>query len=337
MTRLDLFHFLRPLWLLGLPVIGLAWWWARRRAVAVASALGRLVAPHLRDALTVGGARARRLRPVDFASVAAASLTLAAAGPTWSRQPSPWLVETAPLVIALEVSLSMLANDVQPTRLDRARFAILDLIAARRGARTAVIAYASDAHLVLPPTQDIEIVRPFLEGLSPRVMPGDGANASAAVAVAETILNEGEGGRAAGATLLFVCDGFDAVDLPAIAALEAADGGPAMLALVFGSEEGGVALMPDGSYATTRDGRRVDSRVDTAALRRFEREAGGMVVRASVDGRDIRRLSRRIESRLEQARSDDPNVRWNDRGWWFVWPAAAIAAGWFRRGWMVRW
>ena len=65
----------------------------------------------------------------------------------------------------------MRSNDVLPTRLERARIKILDLVAARTGARTALIAYAGSAHVVIPPTTDIDVIKPFLEGLDPAIMP----------------------------------------------------------------------------------------------------------------------------------------------------------------------
>ena len=66
--------------------------------------LGAFVAPHLRDALTVNRAAKVRVQPIDGIALVLVASTLAAAGPTWSRQASPWLAETAPLVVALEVS-----------------------------------------------------------------------------------------------------------------------------------------------------------------------------------------------------------------------------------------
>ena len=69
----------------------------------------------------------------------------------------------------------MRANDLQPTRLDRARFKVLDLIEQRSGSSTALIAYAGSAHILMPPTKDLNVVKPFLESLDPAIMPEPGA------------------------------------------------------------------------------------------------------------------------------------------------------------------
>ena len=310
MSGFDLFHFIRPLWLMSIPVIGLAWWLARRREARTTS-IGDLVAPHLRDALTVNRSDRVRIRPVDGVALTALLVAIAAAGPTWSKQQSPWFAETAPLVVAIEVSDSMRANDLLPTRLDRARFKVLDLVAARTGSRTAIIAYAGSAHIVVPPSTDIDVIKPLLESLDPAIMPLGGAAAAAVLPLAESLLGE----DAAIGTVLFVNDGFEASDIPALADYASRQAAPAIAALVVGTDEGGVALMPDGSPVMAEGGGRIDTDIDDAVLRRLSREANVPVVRAGNGDDDIRRLLRTIESNLRQA--DDPDAQWKDEGWLF--------------------
>ena len=327
---MALFHFLRPLWLVAVPAIIMIWWLVRRRD-ADRRLFGKLVAPHLRDALTMNLADSSAIRPVDYVAVAALCAILAAAGPTWSKQPSPWFSETAPLVVAIEVSDSMRSNDLQPTRLDRARFKILDLIGARTGSRTAIIAYAGSAHIVIPPTSDIDVIKPLLESIDPAVMPVPGADATAALAVAERLL----GDELSIGTVLFVNDGFEPADVAGVTEFAARPGAPALVALVVGTDEGGVALMPDGSPAVADGGGRIDTSIDAAVLRRMSRESGMDIQRARAGKDDIQQLVRAIESSLRQA--DDPNARWKDQGWWLLWPAALLTLLWFRRGVTMQW
>ncbi len=330
MSALELFHFMRPLWLLALPLLLAVWWLVRRRESERAQTTS-LVAPHLRDALTVNRDSRGWFRPVDGATIALLVLALGAAGPTWNKQPSPWFSETAPLVIAVEVSDSMRSNDLQPTRLDRARFKVLDLIGQRTGSRTALIAYAGSAHVVMPPTTDIEVVKPFLESLDPGIMPAPGADASGVLPLALDML----GDEAAIGTLLFVNDGFDSVDVPAFREFSDRPDAMSMVALVLGTDEGGVALMPDGSPVTGPSGGRLDTAVNVDVLQRIESAAGMPVIRASHGDTDLRRLMMRIESNLAQA--DDPNAQWRDQAWWLLWPAALLTLLWFRRGWTMQW
>jgi Ca-activated chloride channel family protein len=332
-TELELFHLLRPTWLAALPVIGVTWWLVRQFGSNPAQT-SAFMAPHLRDALTVNRKTTKTYRPIDGAVVVLTALAIAAAGPTWSKQPSPWFAETAPLIVAIEVSDSMRSNDVQPTRLDRARFKVLDLIAARTGSRTALIAYAGTAHVVVPPSRDVDVLKPFLEGLDPGIMPEPGTNASSVLSPARNLLREQEQQATMG-TLLFVNDGFDAGDIEALAEFASRPDTPSMAALVIGTNEGGVALMPNGTPVLASGGARLDTSIDPSVLRRISREANIPVVRASAGDGDIRQLLRVIESNLQQA--DDPDARWRDQGWWLLWPAALLVLLWFRRGWTMQW
>ncbi len=201
MTGMEDFHFLRPLWLLAVPGFAGLWWLIRHRNKAQ-SAMGDFIMPHLRKALIISRDDGGGFRPVDGVIIAAIFMTLAAAGPAWTRVPGPWFSETAPLVIALEVTDSMRSNDVQPSRLDRARFKILDLAEQRTGARTAIIAYAGSAHIVVPPSSDIDVLKPLLDSLDPAVMPLPGSAAATALPLALELL----GDETARGSLLFVND-----------------------------------------------------------------------------------------------------------------------------------
>ena len=327
---IESLHFLRPLWLLLLPAIVLVWWLVRRREASRAN-VGTFVAPHLREALTVNRDARKGIRAVDGVVLTMLFVTIATAGPTWSKQASPWFAETAPLVIAMEVSDSMRSNDLQPTRLDRARFKVLDLVAARTGSRTALIAYAGSAHIVVPPSVDIEVLKPFLESLDPAIMPEPGSWASNVLSLAQTLL----GDEVAVGTLLFVNDGFEASDIAALADLAGQPGMPSLAALVVGTDAGGVALLPDGSPVMAKSGGRLDTSIDASLLRRASSEANISVVRAGTGDADIRQLLRTIQSNLQLA--DDPDAEWLDAAWWLLWPAALLSLLWFRRGWTMQW
>jgi Ca-activated chloride channel family protein len=326
---IDALHFIRPLWLIALPIIGLTWWLVRRRDASQAK-VGNFVAPHLREALTVNRDARRGLRAVDGVTAALLAATIASAGPTWSKQASPWFTETAPLIVAIEVSDSMRSNDFQPTRLDRARFKVMDLVAERTGSRTALIAYAGSAHIVVPPSTDAAVLQPFLESLDPAIMPAPDSAADRVLPLARTLL----GDQAAGGTLLFVNDGFDSGDVAPLTEFAAQPDSPALAALVVGTDEGGVALLPDGTPVMSNGGR-LDTRVDESMLRRVASAANVTVVRASTGDGDIRQLLRTIQSNLRLA--DDPDAEWRDQGWWLLWPAALLSLLWFRRGWTMQW
>jgi Ca-activated chloride channel family protein len=266
---------------------------------------------------------------VDSVAVLLVVGVVALAGPAWDKQPSPWFSETAPLIIALEVSDSMRSNDVLPSRLERARFKILDLIEARTGARTALIVYSGSAHIVMPPTTDVNVIKPFLEGLDPAILPKPGSDITEVLPLALSLLSDETGTG----TLLFVNDGFDAVNVSSLVNFANQEFPPTLAALVFGTEQGGVALMPNGSPVMTEAGGRTTTGVDFATLRQVEKKTGMLVEQSIVGDGDLKRLLRGIESQLRQA--DDPEAVWIDRAWWLTWPVLLLVLFCFRKGWAL--
>lgn len=298
----DAFHFIRPLWLALVPVIAGVWWLDRRSQVR-RQAPTDAVAPHLRAALVVGEAGRRPLRPIDGVAATLILLATGAAGPTWSRQPDPLVAQSAPLVVIIEVTPSMQASDVAPSRLERGKQKIRDLLDLRAGARTALVAYAGSAHAVVPMTEDPSVMVPYLEGLNPKIMPRDGARAGAAMALASELLAEEEtpGG------VLVVADGLDPADVAALD--DAAASAVAVLAMV-----------PEA----TRD-RGLD------ALSRTE------VISVTPSEDDVRRIDRMLNAAFRRAMLEASDQPWQDRGFWMAWPAALLTLLWFRRGWTMRW
>jgi Ca-activated chloride channel family protein len=333
LAAVDAFHWIRPMWLTAVPLIGMLWWLIRRRDRLQQVTEGLRLAPHLLTALTVNQAARRGVRPVDLVVIGLALAALSAAGPTWQRIPNPFFAETAPLVVAMEVSDTMLANDVLPTRLERARLKVLDLMDLRTGGRTALIAFAGTAHLVLPPAEDPRIIKPFLEGLDPDIMPRPGDNGAAALILAQELLvREDTPG-----SILFITDGLDSSDVPAFASYREQVDAAGIVILVLGTESGGVARRADGTVATDAGGRRLETGVDLPAIERLARIDGVSVVRSTLDNSDLTRIQRRVATNLQNALDEDVAAAWEDQGWWLLWPGALLALLWFRRGWTMQW
>ncbi|ODT16549.1 MAG: hypothetical protein ABS35_27980 [Kaistia sp. SCN 65-12] len=182
---LENFHLLRP-WVLLLLLPALALWWASHRASDTMRRWRQVIDPALLKHLVVGEAAHRALRPHHLLLAGIAVVTLAAAGPTWQREPSPFAEQAAPAMIVLKVTPSMTTPDLAPTRLDRARQKIGDLLKLRDGMPAGLIAYSGSAHLVLPPTPDRDVVIGMAGALSPAIMPREGdqlADAGLAAAV----------------------------------------------------------------------------------------------------------------------------------------------------------
>jgi Ca-activated chloride channel family protein len=333
MPELSDFHFLRPEWLLG--VAGaVALWLLVRSASSLERQWRGVIAPHLLAHLKVGAGGRRRVRPLDIVVVSLALASIGLAGPTWEREETPFSEDTAPLVLALQLSQSMDAIDVAPTRLERAKQKIRDVLARRRGARTALLAYAGTAHVVLPLTDDPSVLETFVTDLATDLMPVPGNEPVRALRLAETMLEKEE----TPGTILFFTDGIPAEAADAFVAHRDGSGdGDSVMALAFGTSEGGPVRLPDDRFATDAAGRRIVARLDREGLETLADRAGVWVGSATVDQADVDRIDRRMERHLRSAREDDPGARWSDAGYWLSWPVALLALLWFRKGWTVRW
>jgi Ca-activated chloride channel homolog len=293
------FHLLRPMWLIALlpvaAVMLLVLWRQSPQAQ-----WGGVIAPHLLKNLIVQPGGSRGIRPVYLVAAAMTLGIIALSAPTWRRELPPFVEDKAPLMIALAVGSSMGQTDVAPSRLERGKQKIRDLLSARAGARTGLIAYAGTAHLVMPLTDDRAVIEPFLAALAPGLMPSGGNNPIAAVALAARSL----AAEPVAGTILIVADDLGNADE---AALRRAAGRNNLLML---------SVTPADGVAS--------------ALR-------SNVVRVSVDASDIRSLERRIETRFQAAQGETAGARWMDEGYWLLLPIALLTILWFRRGTTVAW
>ncbi|MEO8922707.1 MAG: VWA domain-containing protein, partial [Caldimonas sp.] len=173
---LEAFHFIHPLWLLALvPLAWLAW---RACQPGGDNPWRRIVDARLLPLLMVGQTDARGSRTVLWL-VAAGWLiaTLALADPAWERKPQPVFQTNAARVVVLDLSSSMNASDLKPSRLARARYKVDDVLALGAEGQTGLVVYAGDAFTVTPLTRDVNTIRAQLGALAPDLMPSDGSRA----------------------------------------------------------------------------------------------------------------------------------------------------------------
>ncbi|WP_454710683.1 VWA domain-containing protein [Cupriavidus nantongensis] len=330
LDTLSHFHFLRPWWLLGLLPAALLVWAVQRRG-DVRRRWRESIAPHLLDALMLGERRRLALRPVHLTALLLALGAVALAGPSWRQERPPFLDDKAPLAIAVDLSPSMDAVDVTPTRLERAKLKIKALLARRDGGRTAIYAYAGSTHLVLPLTDDASLLQTFADALQTRIMPVPGRDMAQALRVIDADLQH----EPVPGTILFLTDGVDPAAAAAFRA-QADSGRSQPVVLALGTAQGGPLRNAAGGFVE-QDGARVFARLDEAALERFGDDSGVPVATFTPDSDDdVAWVQRHVQSHLEQMQAGD-RTRWKDEGWWLAPPIALLAMLWFRKGWTVRW
>ena len=330
-TLVGDFHFLRPWLLLGIPLAALLYVLAHRREDRSRAWVG-IIEPHLLKHLVVVSGSRSRYRPAHAVALALALGSAGVAGPTWEREQTPFSEDVAPLVIAMDLGTTMDAVDVAPSRLERAKQKVLDLLARRKGARTGLIVYSGTAHTVLPFTDDPSILETFVSSLHTGIMPMEGKDAASALSLAEEMMLR----DTIPGTILFITDGIGLEHTEAFVQHEEGSRDLVMV-LAVGTREGGPVPMGENRFRTDASGRRVVATLDEAGLQALKDRGAAEVMSSTVDDSDVGRIQRRVQSNLAARRAEDGGLRWKDEGWWLVIPTILVFLGMFRRGWTVQW
>lgn len=328
-TVLPMLHFVRPEWLLALPLaLLLAWRW-QRHVRTLSRWLGRIDA-ELLPALLEGerDARAHWLPWLMGAGLAIAAVGLA--GPSFERVPQPVESANDAVVVVLDLSLSMLAEDVQPSRLVRARQKIADLLRLRPEGSTALIVYAGNAHTVVPLTTDSRTIENLLPALTPAMMPIFGSELGDAIDLARDLL--GNAGRTSG-LIIAITDGIDReADVT-----ERSDPGFPVAVLGVGTDAGGsiplgAAGRPD-QVLRTQQGETIIARLDPERLQGVAEAMHGQYATLGIDDRDLNTLldTRRADADATTA-VDRTFDLWADRGYWVTLALLPLLLLGFRRG-----
>ena len=312
-SALEHFHFLRPAWALAfIPWIAIIW--AQTRRQSSRDMFGGIIAPHLLEHLRLARFHSRWFNPGTVGGVFIVLLLVIMMGPTWRQQPSPLSQDEAALVILLDVSSSMQQRDVQPSRLQRARQKIADLLALRPDKRAALIVYAGTAHTVLTLTADQEILKQYLAAITPAIMPRDGKFAEYSLPLVDEVLRETN----APATVVLFADGLGADSDSAFSAYFG-DHPHQLLVVGVGTESQEEGLAP----------------LERKALRQLASDTGGHYLDLTVDDADVRRINRRIDNHYVVVQ--DSALPWLDSGYPLVFVCLALFLMWFRKGWTLTW
>ncbi|MGD8339889.1 MAG: VWA domain-containing protein, partial [Gammaproteobacteria bacterium] len=327
------FHFLRPLWLVLLPVALWAAWrfgMGRGGASGWRAVVDKALQPFV---LTAGETVRQRSWPVLTVLAAASIAILALAGPTWDRLPVPAYRSDESLIVALDLSRSMDATDVEPTRLARARLKLLDLLERRSGGQTALVVFSSNAFTVTPLTSDTRTISALVNSLSTDIMPSRGSLIEAGLEKSAELL------RRTGAIRGEILIVTDATPSPrAIALAESLRGdGITTSVLAVGTEQGAPIPVLGGGFLTDASGQVVVPQLNLTSLERVATAGGGRFAVLGAGDSDLDRLFPR-DVLGQVATDDDQGQReaeiWRDQGIWLCVILLPLLALGFRRGWV---
>ncbi|MCK5857265.1 MAG: VWA domain-containing protein [Bacteroidales bacterium] len=326
------FHFLRPdfLWLL-IPailifVIGMF-------LLQENIKWQKIISPHLRKYMITEGSGMKRflMHLALFLTISLAIIGLS--GPTWKKIELPGKVLETPLVILLDLSQSMMAVDIQPNRLERAKFKINDLITEKPGARIALVGFAGTAHTIIPLTSDYKIINTHVKSLSPKIMPFAGSDLEAALILADTITAV----TTAPGTVLVFSDDFDNNSFELLQKY-VSNSKNKLIIVPMNTANGSKIPIPNtkSSYFKNTKGEYVISQLKPVIINKLKSIEGITVSHLTLDNSDMELLAKNISKNLEFKEKDkEKEDDWEDYGLWFILPFIALVLFWFRKGWVL--
>ncbi len=318
-------HFIRPWWLLAIPlglVLPLAWRHLRRPSGDWA----RVCDAHLLRWLSVGEQASRPGRAGYWlAGLVLTVSALALSGPSWQRLPDVSYSSQDARVVVLDLSASMLAQDLKPDRLTQVRYRLSDVLLETLEGQIGLVAYAGDAYVVAPLTSDTNTIANMLPALRPDIMPLAGSRADRGLELAAELLRRSGAGSG---EILLISDSVDSSDVDLAARL--ASEGITTSVLAVGSREG--APIPSGSgFVSDANGNVVIARLGLESLRAMAEAGGGRL--SLLDMQTNPELPWRSSDGTEfDLRDDSLGERWKDAGIWLVLLLLPMAALGFRRG-----
>ncbi len=324
------FHFLRPEWLWAIPaVIAAAILLARRRLGP--GSWQKVVDPALAPHVLSGTATRKSDLRWWLLGVTGVIAALSLAGPAWERMEQPVFRSDQALVIALDLSRSMDAQDVSPSRMLRARLKILDVLERRASGQTALVVYSSNAFTVTPLTSDTDTIAALVNSLSTDIMPSRGSYPTAAIYKGRQLLEQA--GAAFGEVLLITDGGAS----PATerAARDLREAGYTLSVLGVGSTEGAPIPKLSGGFVTDQAGKIAVARLEERGLRELAASGGGRYATLASDGSDLEYL---LAGEVDSRKATDDTLatdRWREEGPWLAVLLLPLGALAFRRGWVA--
>lgn len=325
------FHFLRPqlLWLLVPALLSFIIALAGLRETIKWK---EVIAPHLRPFMIKRGSERIKkwMHLALFICVSAA--IIGASGPSWRKIEEPEKILETPLVILLDLSQSMLATDIQPTRLERAKFKIQDFLEAKPGALIALIGFAGTAHTIVPLTRDYNIIKSHIKTLSPAVMPFPGSDLEKALVLADTITGRTE----APGNILLISDDFTETSFSQVQQFVVNTNN--QVTILAMNTLGGANIPAKRKNQVLKDsnGDVVRSALDKNILEKMASLENVSIAALTLDKSDVQLLAKHISENLEfKEAAEEKENNWKDDGLWLVIPFAFVLLLWFRKGWVI--
>ena len=329
---LNQFHFLRPEWFAALiPLLLLVI--LIRKATAKQSGWQSVIPSHLYQYMVIGKTEVGAKPPIMLLAIAWFVSVIALAGPTWERLPQPVYQLKMGHVIVIDMSLSMRATDMTPDRLTRAKYKAIDLVNAIGEGEMGLVAYAGDAFVISPLTEDAANISTLIPSLSPEIMPVPGSDPLLGIESAAALLTNA--GYNSG-MIYWITDGIELAQQNELQEYVASI--PFTLnALTVGTAEGAPIRQQSGELLKDHTGSIVIPKLNDDAVKGVVKTSGGRFESFTSNDADIEALA--AISLLDKGNSEedeeDNNIQgdqWKEVGPYLVVLLLPLAAFAFKRG-----
>lgn len=328
------FHFLRPEWFwLLLPTLVI--WWGLWKAEKTSGLWQAIIDPVFQKVLLEDNANTgngRQLALLGLGLIWLLSL-IALAGPTWKEIEQPAEKGLRGNVILLDASLSMLADDLKPNRISRAKFKLIDLLKSHPELATGLVVYAGSAHTLVPISEDNQTLLALLKAVSPLIMPSLGSNPELGI---QKSLDIFEGAHIQHGHLIWVLDDIEESQIKPVAKrIKAANISVSLLAV--GTQTGGPISLPEQGLLKDADGKIILAKLPFERLHQLADEIGASLTLIQNNDSDLDAL---LPSQFDVVTQspDDKSERkmrqWLDYGIYLFALLLPLAALGFRRGYL---
>jgi Ca-activated chloride channel family protein len=326
------FHFLAPGWLLLLVPVMLLLMLSQYQKSS-SSAWQKVIEPQLLQHLLQNGNSSERPWLKLLSLITAFIAVIALANPVWEKKPESVFQTPRALVLVLDLSASMNAADLAPSRLVRARLKIRDILGRSHEGQTALVVFAGDAFSVAPLTRDNETITSQLRVLEPDIMPIQGSRVDLGLEKAGELLEQA--GIPAG-DILVIADGYQNTQTNIITR-KLHESGHRISFMGVGTPEGAPISDGQGDVIRDRNNTPVLSRLEEDKFRQLAQSGGGRYVRIGLDDSDINYLlsmpALNYDKQISQAQAEQN--QWKQTGPYLTLLLVPLAGLAFRRGWLM--
>ena len=323
------FHFLRAGWILLIPIAILLIFIFKRRLLTIGNwekLIDKRLLPYVmsRSQLSDNQYKWWLISLISVLSI------IALAGPTWERIEQPSFRTDQSLVIALDLSRSMNAQDITPNRLTRAKLKILDILERRQGAQVALIVYSANAFTVTPLTSDTDTIIALINSIDTSIMPSRGSYPALAIDKGLQLLNQAS---VSNGEIILVTDGGITSDSFS-SAQKLRDEGYRLSALGIGSMNGAPIPKETGGFITDNTGQITISRLEVDDLKDLVEIGGGSYTSITSNDQDIDTLLLEVYSAVRESDDSVTTDQWKEFGPWLLLIVVPFGSLLFRKGWV---